>query len=484
MNVAIVLAVSDYQNVGCLPGCNLDAQLMKNLLHTTGRYSEILFIDKNTDSIQVKEELTEFITKNKGKVFDEIFFYYTGHGDFHSNEFYYILSDFNSNQYRQTSLSNLEVDNLLRQLNPALTVKIIDACHSGVTYIKDNEIFYKHLDESKNRFNNCYFMFSSMTDQASYQSKKISHFTKSFIDSVLHYSSTDLRYKHIIDYISDEFERNSLQKPFFVIQAGFTETFCSVNQKLRVLLSEQLDNSLGSKSETDGLKVITLSDLIKRDAERYCSEEEALEILDTIKNFIQNYSHSHDLVELYSVSSEFKSDYESISKSINSIGQWLKDNDNNYFAKANYRRELIASVNTSPILRGLYQSMADIRGESSYKTVVSGFELTVDVPFNLIKIDAYPKYPNIDWCDCKIAFAFSQVSIRFFYFYSNFKLKNWENYSHDFSSDWQTVEVEMKDIDKLKETISGILNKFDSFVLDPLRAKYVLTVKSRSDENS
>ena len=183
------------------------------LLDETGKYSELLFINQETDSIKVKEKLSDFIKNNKGKVFDEGFFYYTGHGDFRDNEFYYILSDFSRNHYRQTSLANSELDNLLRRLNPNLIIKIIDACHSGVTYIKDNDAFSKHLDESKQCFNNCYFMFSSMSNQTFYQSNIISHFTKSFTDSVAKYGSTEIRYKHIVDYISDDFDKNAFQKP-------------------------------------------------------------------------------------------------------------------------------------------------------------------------------------------------------------------------------------------------------------------------------
>ncbi|MBE9201798.1 MULTISPECIES: caspase family protein [unclassified Nodularia (in: cyanobacteria)] len=478
MNIAIILAVSEYQNTNCLPGCILDGQLIKSLLDETGKYNELLFIDQGTDSIKVKEKLSEFITNNQGKVFDEVFFYYTGHGDFYNNEFYYILSDFNKTSYRQTSLANSELDNFLRQLNPNLTIKIIDACHSGVTYIKDNDVFSKHLDDSKQRFNNCYFMFSSMSDQASYQTNIISHFTKSFIDSVLKYDSIDIRYKHIVDYISDDFEKNVFQKPLFISQASFTEIFCSVNQKIKTILLRQIDNLIDIKSETDDLKALSLVDIVKKDAKRYCSEEEALEVINSVKNFVENWQYSSELVDLYTISSKFESDYKSISQYSDSIGKWLKDNNNNYFSKITYRRELIKSVTTS-VAQAL-ASLSAFYGDENYKTVISGFELTVDVPFKLINIGAYPRYPNLDYSDCKIAFVFSQVSVRFFYFYSTFKLENWQNYSYDSSSKWQTIEVEIKSFDKVENTLSNILNKFDSFVLDPLRAKYILTIDSKT----
>lgn len=485
MNLAIILAVSNYQTTTCLPGCVLDAQLMKALLETTEKYNELLLIEQDTDSLKVKQKISNFISSNRDKIFDEAFFYYTGHGDFRDNEFYYILSDFDRERYRQTTLANSELDNWLRQLSSGLTVKIIDACHSGVTYIKDNDIFDKHLNESKNNFKHCYFMFSSMSNQSSYQSNTISHFTKSFIESVLNYASTEIRYKHIIDYISDEFEKNSLQQPFFITQAGFTEVFCSVNQKLKRLVSEHLNVSLESKTEAgEGeVKVLSLVNSVRKDAERYCSEKEVIENLDIAKHFIKNYSYSQDLMELYKITADFENEYTSILNEFSSIGKWLEDNKNNYFAKVSYKRELINTDKNLSALSNLNRSFLNIYGDPSdnYKTVVSGFELTTESPYKLIKINATPNYPNIDACDCKITFVFSQVSIRLFYFCSNLKLATWNDYTYNFSSNWQTVEVEMKNIDKLKETVFNILTEFDSFVLEPLKAKYILSVEGRLD---
>lgn len=485
MNLAIILAVSNYQNASCLPGCILDAQLMKTLLDKTQKYNEVLLIEQNTDSLKVKEEISNLISNNKGKVFDEVFFYYTGHGDFREDEFYYILSDFDKNRYRQTTLANSELDNLLRQLSPGLTIKIIDACHSGVTYIKDKDTVSKHLNESKNHFKNCYFMFSSMSDQSSYQDNIISHFTKSFIHSVLNYESTNIRYKHIIDHISDDFEKNSRQKPLFIIQAGCTEIFCSIDQELKALLSKKIDLFLGNKSETSDIKTPSLLDLVKNDAERYCSQEEVMETLNAIKNFIEDYSYSSELMSLYKISTKFENDNKSISNQIVPIGKWLESNENNYFAKISYRQEQITNNNESSLFSpDTIKILSRFSGDTynNYKNVVSGFELTTDSPYKLIEISANPEYCSLDLCGGKIAFIFSRVNIRFFYSYSNFKLDNWDSYSHDSSSKWQTIEVEMKKNEKLKETIHNILSEFDSFVLDPIRAKYISTTESQLEK--
>jgi hypothetical protein len=283
MNIAIILSVSDYPGGNSLPGCILDGEIMKTLLESTRKYDSILYINKNTNSLIVKEQISKFIRDNKAQEIDEIFFYYTGHGDFRNNDFLYVLSDFEENQYRQTSLSNSELDDFLRQLNPKLTIKVIDACHSGVTYVKDTNVFIKNIDKSKEQFNSCYFMFSSMPEKSCYQTETISYFTKSFIDSVLKYPSTDIRYRHITDYISDDFENNPLQKPFFVTQADHTEIFCSVDENLKEILSAQMNCPRKEESITDELKALSFVDLVKEDAERYCSREEAWNLLASIK---------------------------------------------------------------------------------------------------------------------------------------------------------------------------------------------------------
>jgi len=478
MNLAIILAVSEYREKP-LPGCILDGDLIKLLLNETGKFDEIIFLNgKNTDSTNVKEELTKFVASSQGKVFNEIFFYYTGHGDFRDSEFYFILSDFDQANYRQTTLSNSELDNLIKQLNPILTIKIIDACNSGVTYIKDNDSLCKYLDESKRSFQFCYFMFSSMTDQSSYQDKAISDFTKSFIDSIIKYPSGEVRYKHIIDFMSDEFENNARQIPFFVTQANFTEIFCDVNQKVKNLLSDRMKRGMNVLLGNEDAKSQSLIDMIIKDSQNHCSKEEILERIIHLKTFIENYIYSSELADLYNIESEFESDYTSITSQYrHSIGKWLKDNSQDYFAEVSYRDEIEGLDKMSAIERLSANSSILLGGNKKYKTrtVLSGFDLTVEVPYKVVSIKSNPKYLNLDFCAASIIFVFSQVNVRFFYYFSNYKMKDWENYYHSHSSELQTFEVGLKNLDVIEEFIANLQDKFTSFVLEPLKAKYLLS---------
>ncbi|HLO85516.1 MAG TPA: caspase family protein [Nostocaceae cyanobacterium] len=462
MNIAIILAVSDYPQ-SPLPGCIADGELMNSLLELTGKYTEILFINQNTNSTFVKEKLSKFIANYQNQAIDEFLFYYTGHGDFNKGEFYYILSDYNQTKHRQTSLSNSELDNFIRQLNPKLTVKIVDACHAGVTYIKDNEVIQKQLNNTKEGFNNCYFLFSSLLEQSSHQDNYMSFFTKSLFDSILQYEGEDIRYKDIIDYISDDFDRNSLQTPFFVTQAKFTEIFVSISLNIKNSLSNQMNKILNSGSiNKDENQPTSIVELVKKEAESYCSQEEVMEILNNVKDIVKSHVYSSDIQSLYEINNIFGENYyneNTYDYNFGAIGKWLADYGNSYFA---------TECST--------KNYGDHISEEIY-----GINLTVDTPFKLIEINAIPLYPNIDKYSCAITFIFSQINIRFFYTYSVFKLETWQNYTHEFSLSWSTIEIEMKKYDKLKHTISRFLNDFELFIMDCLKSQYNLSVDSNDN---
>lgn len=177
INIGIVIGVSDYQKANPLPGCLADANSIKQLLELSNKCDDILFISENTDSRNVKSKVASFVKKYENEDIDEAIFYFSGHGLFDDNEFYYILSDYTESKTKQTSLENSELDNLLRSLSAKLTVKIVDACQAGTRYVKDPDVFRKYLQRTEEGFDKCYFFYSSQNDQSSYQSDVISDFT-------------------------------------------------------------------------------------------------------------------------------------------------------------------------------------------------------------------------------------------------------------------------------------------------------------------
>ena len=135
-----------------------------------------------------------------------------------------------------------------------------------------------------------------------------------------------------MDFVSDQLESNKEQTPFFVVQADYTETFCSIRdslrESLRALIPEISSNS--SPSTDTGSK--TLVELIREDARRYGSEDDAKESFQKIKEYLHSAQHPEVVNELFDLEVAQGSDYsELLDMSI--IGKWLDDNTHNYFAE-------------------------------------------------------------------------------------------------------------------------------------------------------
>jgi hypothetical protein len=289
MRIGILIGISEYENYNNLPGCDNDIKAISEVLNTSKEFDEIKVFEKNVESSKIKSELSKLFEDWKSQDVEELFFYFSGHGSFISNEFYYILSDFDENQKRQTSLQNSEIDSMIKSIKPKMVTKVIDACQSGVSYIKGNtNIVEKYYHKTADSFDKCYFLHSSMTSQYSYQNNELSDFTKSFLKAIDKSDKPSIRYKDIIDFISDEFEKSTEQTPFFITQADHTERFLDTSPELQKVISKYVKES---KKETDNSKeeeVIVYNsyiEKIKKDAEIYSSQDVVESLLNEIKEF-------------------------------------------------------------------------------------------------------------------------------------------------------------------------------------------------------
>ncbi len=73
MNLAILIGVSEYDSQNNLPACKHDVELMQGILDASKKYSNILTIDSNTSTSQVKLKITEFIKQHQPQPIDELF---------------------------------------------------------------------------------------------------------------------------------------------------------------------------------------------------------------------------------------------------------------------------------------------------------------------------------------------------------------------------------------------------------------------------
>jgi hypothetical protein len=474
-NIGIVIGVSEYAPPNSsLPACKPDAEAVAKILQIETKFDEVLHIDADTRSSVVKQKIIEFINKQKGQEIGDLVFYFSGHGDFSGDEFYYLLSDYDIKKRKQTALENSELDNLARLLKPKLFVKIVDACHSGVTYIKNTEDFQTYLKSGTPQFKKVYFMFSSQSDQASYQDNKLSYFTRRVIESLVQHSASSIRYKDIIDFVSDAFEGDASQTPFFVTQAEFTEMFSDHVGEAKTALagffspSSTLSPPLGNKQQ------YTMIERIKADADLYCGEADALERINYLEVLLRQIKFSGELALLYSI--EVATEQDPPPGAV-SIAQWLdknKESQGYFFKVTREKRKFTTRVLTDPLKR----FMATVAVDEDYKTVteirdvITGYSSMVKLPYNYIVLRAEPRYQNLNPAAAFIVPILSMTRMRLFSAYTLYDYVDWKDRKRIGKLEWLTEEVSLRDENHLKQEADSIEADFAAFIEKPIKAKW------------
>lgn len=300
---AIVLGVSEYSCATNLPPCANDAKLMTEFLRATGKY-ELLELPGNVTKHQAIEKVESFLPINDvNENAGEILFYFSGHGHQNDNDMHFVLSETTMQQLNSTALKNSEIDDVVRRVKPRLFVKIIDACQSGLEYIKGfDDNFSEGLNRSAKGFEKCIFLSSSKKSQSSYVGNTYSLFTKAIIDSVANSTPTIVKFIDIQNYLADVFQQGENgQTPFFSTQCDGTEVFCDKNETLKAFLrSLEQEEQTQPTSEGEG-KIAKVQAYL-----RQCREEAEVQgIMEQVRCIMEKQAlHTEWLEEFYDFSFE------------------------------------------------------------------------------------------------------------------------------------------------------------------------------------
>jgi hypothetical protein len=249
MNLAIVIGVDQYSSSSFnnLPACKNDALAVKAVLENVKPFQEILFLGDNEPGTVAKQKIVNFVEKYKGKVVDELTFYFSGHGERIDNDFFYIFSDFEHATKENTGLRNSSLDEWIKALSPKLFIKIIDACFSGTKYIKSSSISLEiNLEKSakEHEFKDIYFWCSSRENEPSYAGVEFSVFTESMLTAIADKTGS-VAYTELMAKVGDDFSSKNGQAPVCITQAGHTEKFGDITKNTQNIIYEffGIDNS-------------------------------------------------------------------------------------------------------------------------------------------------------------------------------------------------------------------------------------------------
>jgi len=297
MNIAALIGISSYKVAEQLPACSKDVAEMRRLLTATGKYDDIFILSTSTEAAPLKDTLRGFFRRHMGSdSVQEALVYFSGHGVYHNNDVLLCCSDFDINRPASTSLSNTELDDLLRSVGPDVAVKILDACQSGSQYIKEAAPgFEKALRDSQLASFIC--MASSRTDQKSYASAECSVFTSRLIDAALSKGEGLVLYRDIQAALADSFVATPEQTPFFVVQGTGLESFAQVTPEMRALQSAR--SATQGIVEPENTLAAAISEQIQRMDTLYVPAEVATQAIEEGRAELERASLSHPLVSQF-----------------------------------------------------------------------------------------------------------------------------------------------------------------------------------------
>ncbi|MDA1926068.1 caspase family protein [Bacillus cereus] len=489
VKIAILIGVSKYENISNLDACLCDIEVMHELIKQTNEYSEILFINEKLNSNQVKDQVIEFVKKHEDSEddIDQVFFYFTGHGKTNSSDVHFLLSDYESTKLKATSLQNSEVDSYLRLLSPKLAVKVIDACYSGATYIKDDEqLVEKTLRESARtrELKDCYFMFSSQNNEPSL-AQSLSYFTESFVQAVLDQDTgTTIRFKNITDRISDTFSSiyQDEQTPKFVNQANLTEDFCTVTTELKKQVQKKLEDIGAVTSETvvEEKEEFSLIEMVKKESEDYCTDfSEIINAVDIIGEKFEEFTLPTHVADLYELSVNKGCINRGIP--ISSIDKYkdvlnvLTEKQNDYFVNVVYEEK---EESPSPYsIASLYPSL----GIREKKNPIDLVVLSGEIPFDYISIEIKAKYPSLKSYKFTLLIFLSRMNFLIMNSIAPYKEISWNEFETDQENvKWLYREIKIKNTQHLTITTEKILGQCTNIILDAIGSKFEIQGKDKN----
>ena len=501
MNLAIIVGVSNYDSKSypTLEACDNDILIMKDTLEKLNKYDDICYISNSPKAHEVKQKITEFITKHKSNSIDELLFYFSGHGDRNKDDFFYVLSDFNELKRETTGFRNTELDGLIKNLTPKLTIKIIDACFSGTTYIKSNNdsiepIFKKSAQD--NEFQNLYFFYSSSSEEESLANKDISFFSESFFKSLVQ-NKGDIRYRDIMAYVADDMNLHKYPEPIFIVQANNTEIFGNVNNELITYLSAKFNISLESDKLLTEQKDVnenqvqneSLLQLIQEKSKNeYCTKEEGYQNIQLLKEYFSIEEWTEEITNIFEVDIN---ELEDLIPNKKSIGEWLnKNQDEKYFVKPIYEDETYykeeyvevpakpssynARINKLFAFGSLYgKDDKDYKLEKVEKIrkVLKGIQFTTETPFEAIQLRFKPKFNAIENYSFTIVPIFSRKSLIIFSAIEVLEYDGWNSISYPKCKNWKIKKLFLKNKSEILEFSKEKILSITKYITEDIKTK-------------
>jgi hypothetical protein len=466
--LAVLVGVPYYEHLNNLPACEHDVHAMASLLKESGRFDDVRALDTGLAGAQCRVGFETFFRDHRDADVDELIVFLSGHGSLIDDSFHFLWRDFSEEKPKSTSISNDELDELARGLNPALFCKIVDACNSGVGYVKDPQWMEAELKKGMSGFKTCYFFFSSQTDQSSFAQVDLSNFTRAVIRAVVNHPAKTLTYNALASAAADAFANRREQTPHFVHQAKLTEVFLELDDEIRdsmrkiVMPTAEKAEDQGTANGLHSIRT-SLETAITRDAKRYLQRDATERFLSELQVSLTNRPLRSDLSDYFELSTDAVP-HHGLSLGLD-VAQWLdKRPSDQYFAqiRAESRYEDILgnevsreeAVKAKNPLFGLGGLASTVRK----RRILQDFYRTEGAEWDGIVSIAAPRYPNLPKITFQVTYVIGLTQVVMFGAVQRATRTGWNEFGHPQRLKDVTLELgaEEQSVEKTTEALFAL----------------------------
>jgi hypothetical protein len=507
LRLAIVGGIAQYKYQTSLGACRNDAEILRKFLNATKAYEDVCFLGPETTGVEAKKLIAEFIQKYRSDKIDELFVYFSGHGDRTEDDFFYAMSDYKSERRETTGLRNSELDSLIRNLSPDLTIKIVDACYSGSTYIKAEDDITPIIQKSakENQLKKLYFFYSSAADQTSWAGRQFSFFTLALFQSLADQNGP-VRYRDLMAALADEMNRQAAPAPTFVVQADSLEIFVQMDATLSDLLKSaiglshptltgsgakdsegeaQIGDNLIGKLDTPQQPMSLAKLAALKASETYCTEDEAKTNILLMEALLAPESWPEEIRDAYDFEVR-EVDPEDVPNKY-AIAKWISAlKEDSVFAIPTFEKEaytveeykelpkkpqsqksfwgLTALAQTRRILGDDQDKEYKLESVKKTREVLSGFSYTVDPVFPPRIITLIPKASSLEQYAACVVCLFSRRTLTCLYSVEHLPYTGWTRTQPPGANKWKQLSAPLKISARINGLVATIIAEISGFV--------------------
>lgn len=491
--IALLVGVSEYSNEKSLPACDNDLEIVSEVISRAAVFDEVVVIGDSPGSKVAKEKIASFVRRYEDTDVDEVLFYYTGHGARRGEDFLFLFSDYDHGKIEQTSFRNSELDGMINSISPGLVVKVVDACHAGVEYVKSESTLEDVLSKSaSSRLKRVYFFFSSASTEPSIAYTDLSVFTKSFASCIAESSGRELRYRDIMAYLADDPNVKKHQTPLFIQQANNTEVFCVVSEEMashvsQMIAATKVPESLGlpvpvtvPATEGASARENRLLSEVKAQAKDYCSESQALSTIGSIPEVSERFGWGSVLGELYEIQSTPNTDFDAV-PGIAAMAEWLLKAEEPYFAEILYAEEEFEakerveieeprSILDSPLMR-TPKKRIEYKTVTRYRQIPNSIEPMVPAACCLVVLSFTPREEVLPWVRGYVGIVFSKRRLTLFCKHEVEIEKSWSKRVVENRNEWKLIHSNLKIDTEVKNSVEAALAHIKEGVIAEVEAR-------------